>query len=61
MQDLDGSDFNKRITAEIHDCFTYEEEKKNICVGASGRKLRQVCVWCPNYRKREGEKHEKNH
>lgn len=35
------------------------------CEGASGRKLRQTCVWCPHFknnqsRKKDGED-EKNH
>jgi len=59
MQDLEGSDFKKRITAEIQRCFTFEEE--NVCKGAGGRKLRQVCVWCPNYKKGDAGKNEKNH
>ena len=29
---------------------TYEpEQKRDECCGASGRKLRQVCIYCPNY------------
>ena len=57
MQDVEECDVKKRINAEIRWCFTYEEEKK--CVGAGGRKLRRVCIWCPNFRKGEGEKNEK--
>lgn len=29
-------------------CFTYERGRE--CCGTSGRKLRSVCVYCPNYR-----------
>ena len=44
------SDHEQRIEKELHWCFTYEKNGIS-CAGASGRKLRQVCVWCPNYRK----------
>ena len=30
-------------------CFTYEPGDSHECCGASGRKFRQVCVYCPNY------------
>ena len=30
-------------------CFTYEPDQE--CQGASGRKLRQDCVYCPCYAK----------
>lgn len=32
-------------------CMTYEAEKQEQCRGASGRKFRQVCIYCPNLRK----------
>lgn len=51
MQSLDKCDHAKRIETELRWCFTYEPEKNPICAGASGRKLRQVCIWCPNYQK----------
>lgn len=35
-------------------CFTYEKEKE--CKGAGGRKLRRVCVYCPNYHPEEKER-----
>ena len=36
---------------------TYDMD--TVCRGASGRKLRQVCVWCDKYRKYlEEEEHE---
>ena len=44
-------------------CLLYEPGKRNTCYGASGRKLRRVCVWCPNYiryqerNEKEGEDH----
>ena len=59
MQSLDKSDHEKRIETELRWCFTYEPGGRRICTGASGRKLRQVCVWCPNYREKEGEENEK--
>ena len=58
MQSLDKSDHAKRIETELHWCFTYEKNG-NSCAGASGRKLRQVCIWCPNYRKGEKKENEK--
>lgn len=40
-------------------CFTYEEnQEKDICCGASGRKFRQVCIHCPNYERWERQKEE---
>lgn len=59
MQGLEECDVKKRIKAEICWCFTYEEKRKQECAGASGRKLRQVCIYCPNYRRGE-EKNEEN-
>ena len=52
----------ERIRDEIEHCFKYEPEEKQICFGAGGRRLRRVCIYCPNYRdKREEKNHEKNH
>ena len=36
---------------EYQMCFIYEPERKDECCGASGRKLRRVCVYCPNYQR----------
>ena len=56
----------KRIE-EYRMCFIFEEERKDVCCGASGRKLRKTCIYCPNYqrywdrkekKKREEEKNE---
>ena len=58
MPDLEGSDVKKRIDAEVRWCFTFEQDQQ--CAGASGRKLRRVCVWCPNFRKGEGDENEKD-
>lgn len=52
------SDHEQRIEKELNWCFTYEKNGIS-CAGASGRKLRQVCVWCPNYRKGEKKENEK--
>ena len=58
-----GNDGNpKRLEVEM--CFTYEKNQdKDECCGASGRKFRRVCVYCPNYerwiRRKEKEKEEK--
>ena len=30
-------------------CLVYEEGHE--CMGASGRKFRQVCIYCPNYQR----------
>ena len=32
-------------------------DQADSCCGASGRKLRQVCIWCPRYWKYHGIKH----
>lgn len=50
MQDLGECDVKKRISAEIMRCFTFEETGRRECAGASGRKLRRVCIYCPNYK-----------
>ncbi len=42
-------------------CFTYEPDQE--CQGASGRKLRQDCVYCPCYttnKTKEKKEHEKS-
>lgn len=53
MQDLGRQcDISERISAEIRQCFTFEEMDKQKCVGAGGRKLRRVCIYCPNYKER---------
>lgn len=44
-----GCDNAQRIGTDYVMCFTYEKEKE--CKGASGRKLRRVCIYCPNYQK----------
>lgn len=59
MPDMEECDVKKRIDAEVRWCFTFEQEHR--CPGASGRKLRRVCVWCPNYCRGEGEDNEKDH
>lgn len=51
--------YEKNIKTDYQRCMTYEPETK--CPGASGRKLRQDCVYCPNYElyiKRKEEKQE---
>ena len=35
----------ERKMIEVEQCFTYNPE--GVCRGASGRKARQVCVYCP--------------
>lgn len=42
-----GSNYVKQIETDIVMCLKYEEGE--ICMGAGGRRLRQVCVYCPNY------------
>ena len=59
MQDVEGCNVKKRIEAEVHWCFTFEKGK--ACAGASGRKQRQVCVWCENYKRKKDGEDEKNH
>lgn len=49
MPGVERSDHEKRIAEEIGWCYTYEPETE--CRGASGRKLRRVCAWCPNYQR----------
>ena len=52
-----------RKKEEISYCFTFEPGKERTCFEASGRKLRQVCVYCTNWicynKKMEEKKHEK--
>ena len=50
----------RKMMDEVERCFTYDPEGE--CRGASGRKMRQVCVYCPmmqNYYKQK-EKREKD-
>ena len=70
MPDMEWSDHDK---AEYLMCFTYEPERQDECCGASGRKMRRVCIYCPNFeryrkrkqqeekQKREDEQNEKDH
>lgn len=37
-------------------CFLYDPDQENICPGAGGRKLKMVCVWCPNFKKQKEKK-----
>ena len=53
MRKVEDGDVEKRIETEVRWCFTFKEGK--TCVGASGRKLRQTCIWCPNYKKEKDE------
>ena len=43
------------VKQEIVWCMMYDQT--DSCCGASGRKLRQVCIWCPRYWKYHGIKH----
>lgn len=57
MQNLGRkSDIDERIGAEIRRCFIFEENNGRKCAGASGRKLRSVCIYCTNYKERTEEK-----
>ena len=40
-------DIEKMIDDRVSWCLAYDPDKP--CRGASGRRLRQDCVWCPNY------------
>ena len=41
-------------------CYLYEPDKKGECRGASGRKMRRVCIYCPNY-ERYRQRNERKH
>ena len=56
MPDMEWSDHGK---AEYLMCFTYEPERQEECRGASGRKMRQACVYCPNYERYRKQQNEK--
>ena len=62
MQAVEWGDDEKGIEMEYEMCFTFDQNRE--CCGASGRKLRQVCIYCPNYdrykqrRKQEGKENE---
>ena len=67
---MEWSGNEKTVEKEIQMCFTYEKENEDQeCCGASGRKMRQVCIYCPNYRRhlqrkdkdKEKKDHEKSH
>lgn len=38
-----------RKKEEISYCFTFNPGEERNCIGASGRKLRRTCVYCPNW------------
>ena len=61
MPDMERSDHEKEHLM----CFIFEPERKNKCCGASGRKLRRCCIYCPNWihhKEKEGRKdNEKDH
>ena len=46
-----------RVKQEIAWCMTYDQA--DTCRGASGRKPRQVCIWCPKYQEHQKGKKEK--
>ena len=64
---MTGSEHKEYLT-----CYTYEpDQERDECCGASGRKLRRVCGFCPNYERfrerirrqkseKEGNEHEKS-
>ena len=60
MQGMEWGDDGKGMT-EYRRCFTFEEDKMKKCIGASGRKLRQTCIWCPKYQKHLKRKEEQKH
>ena len=37
----------EEVMKEVAWCMTYDQA--DTCRGASGRKLRQVCIWCPKF------------
>lgn len=57
MQNVENGDFKKRIETELRWCMTFEDGK--TCKGAGERKLRQTCIWCPNYMRGERGENEK--
>ena len=66
---MEWSEYEKNIN-EIRQCMIYEQgQTTDECCGASGRKFRQVCVYCPNHerwirrkeKEKEGKNNEKNH
>ena len=63
---MEWSGNEKTVEKEIQMCFTYEKENEDQeCCGASGRKMRQVCIYCPNYRRylqhKDKEREKKDH
>ena len=50
-----------RKKEEVSYCFTFEPGEERTCFGASGRKLRQVCVYCTNWIRYNKKMEEKNH
>ena len=59
---MERGDDGKRIAAMEHEmCLLYEKNQDtDECRGASGRKFRRVCIYCPNYERwRERTKRER--
>lgn len=42
-----GSNYGTQIKTDIVMCLKYDEG--GICMGAGGRRLRRICIYCPNY------------
>ena len=56
---MERGDHAERMT-EIEMCLVYEKGK--ACRGAGGRKVRSVCIYCPNYERwQEKREEEKTH
>ena len=48
---MERGDHEGRIEREIRFCLVYQDNQS--CMGAGGQKLRQICVWCPNFRRQK--------
>ena len=61
MQAVEWGNDEKGLEMEYEMCFTFDQDRE--CCGASGRKMRRVCIHCPNYERwrQRREKEEKNH
>ena len=53
MRRMEWGNDAEGIKTEIEMCLLYDEkdQEEDGCRGASGRKLRRVCIYCPNWQK----------
>lgn len=60
MLSLGRDNHDETVRRELNWCFTFEPDSRAMCHGASGRKLRQLCIYCPNLIRDERKEEQEN-